>query len=42
MTLNTIFSIVMDKSLIFGLSRHFHTEINPEMIPNLTQRAAEI
>jgi hypothetical protein len=31
----------MDKLLIFGLFRHFDTEVNPEMIPNLSRRAAE-
>jgi hypothetical protein len=25
----------MDKMLILGLFGHFHTEVNPEMIPNL-------
>jgi hypothetical protein len=28
--------------LIFGLSGHFHTEVNPEMIPNLFRQAVEI
>ena len=32
----------MDKTLISGLSGHFHTEVNPEMILNLSQWAAEI
>jgi hypothetical protein len=31
----------MGKSLIFGLFGHFHTEVNLEMIPNLSHRAAE-
>jgi hypothetical protein len=31
----------MDKTLIFGLFGHFHMEVNPEMIPNLSRRAAE-
>jgi hypothetical protein len=31
----------MDKTLIFGLFGHFHTEVNPEMIPNLSRRAAK-
>jgi hypothetical protein len=31
----------MDKTLIFELCGHFHTEVNPKMIPNLSQRAAE-
>jgi hypothetical protein len=31
----------MDKTLIFGLFGHFHTEVNPEMILNLSRRAAE-
>jgi hypothetical protein len=26
---------------ILGLFGHFHTEVNPEVIPNLSQRAAE-
>jgi hypothetical protein len=26
---------------IFGLFGHFYTEVNPEMIPNLSLRAAE-
>jgi hypothetical protein len=28
--------------LIFGFFGHFHTEVNPEMIPNLSRRASEI
>jgi hypothetical protein len=31
----------MDKTFIFGLFGHFHTEVNPEMIPNLSRRATE-
>jgi hypothetical protein len=34
----------VDKKLIFGLFGlfgHFHMEVNPEMIPNLSQQAAE-
>jgi hypothetical protein len=31
----------MDKTLIFGLFGHFHTEVNPEIIPNLSRRAAQ-
>jgi hypothetical protein len=31
----------MDKTLIYGLYGHFHMEVNPEMIPNLSWRAAE-
>jgi hypothetical protein len=31
----------MDKTLIYGHFGHFHTEVNPEMIPNLSRRAAE-
>jgi hypothetical protein len=31
----------MDKTLIFGLFGHFHTEVNSEMIPNLSRQAAE-
>jgi hypothetical protein len=31
----------MDKTLIFGLSGHFHTEVNPEIIANLSRLAAE-
>jgi hypothetical protein len=27
---------------IFGFFGHFHTEVNPEMIQNLSRRAAEI
>jgi hypothetical protein len=26
----------MDKTLIFGLSGHFHIEVNPKMIPKLS------
>jgi hypothetical protein len=29
----------MDKSLISRLFGHFYTEVNPEMIPNLSRRA---
>jgi hypothetical protein len=32
----------MDKSLISRLFGHFHQEVNPEMVPNLSRRAAEI
>jgi hypothetical protein len=32
----------MEKMLIFGVFGHFHTEVNPEMIPNLARRTAEI
>jgi hypothetical protein len=32
--------LVMDEMLIFGLFGHFHTEVNPEMIPR-SQRAVE-
>jgi hypothetical protein len=31
----------MDKTLISGLFGHFHMEVNPEMIPNLSWWAAE-
>jgi hypothetical protein len=31
----------MDKILIYGLFGHFHMEVNPEMIPILSQGAAE-
>jgi hypothetical protein len=31
----------MDKILISGLFGHFHMEVNPEMIPNLSRQAAE-
>jgi hypothetical protein len=31
----------MDKMLIFGLSEYFHTEVNIEMIPNLSGQAVE-
>jgi hypothetical protein len=31
-----------ENSVIFGLSGHFHMEVNLEMIPNLSWRAAEI
>jgi hypothetical protein len=31
----------MDKTLIFGLFGHFHKEVNPEMILNLSRRAQE-
>jgi hypothetical protein len=31
----------MDKTLIFGLFGHFHMEVNQEMIPNLSRRAAK-
>jgi hypothetical protein len=31
----------MDKTLISGVFGHFHIEVNPEMIPNLSRRAAE-
>jgi hypothetical protein len=31
----------MDKTLIFGLFGHFHTEVNPKMIPNLSRWATE-
>jgi hypothetical protein len=31
----------MDKTLISGLFGHFHTEVNPEMIPNLSRQAVE-
>jgi hypothetical protein len=31
----------MDKTLIFGLFGHFHTEVNQEKIPNLSWWAAE-
>jgi hypothetical protein len=30
------------KTLIFGLFGHFHTEVNPEMIPNQSWWAAKI
>jgi hypothetical protein len=32
----------MEKTLISRLFGHFHTEVNLEMILNLSQRAAEI
>jgi hypothetical protein len=32
----------MDKTLIFRLFGHFHTEVNPEMIPTVSRWAAEI
>jgi hypothetical protein len=31
----------MDKTLIYGLFGHFHTEENLKMIPNLSRQAAE-
>jgi hypothetical protein len=31
----------MDKTHIFGLFGHFHTKVNPEIIPNLSWRAVE-
>ena len=31
----------MNKMLIFGFFGHFYTELNLEMIPNLSWRAAE-
>jgi hypothetical protein len=32
----------MDKKLIFGHFEYFHTKGNPEILPNLSRRAAEI
>jgi hypothetical protein len=31
----------MDKTFISGFFGHIHTEVNPEMIPNLSQRAVK-
>jgi hypothetical protein len=31
----------MDKTFIFGFFGHFHTEVNLEIIPNLSRQAAE-
>jgi hypothetical protein len=33
--------VISSLMLIFGLFGHFHTEVNPEMIPNLSRRAAK-